>query len=67
MTLPGEETMKGGIMGDDCFRCMAGLDGGAPVCGIWESNCAGIESMGDLSGVWVECEERFKIPTGASQ
>jgi hypothetical protein len=50
-------------MGDDCFRCMAGLAAGAPVCGIWESNCAGIESMGDCSGVCVACAAlRFDIP-----
>lgn len=61
MTLPGAETMKGGIMGDDCFL----LSVGAPSCrraateGSVGANCAAIESAGEWSGVWVECEDVF--------
>lgn len=60
MTLPGAETIKGGIMGDDCFLCTAGepfVVVGAAVKGIMEFNCAGIVSMGDESGVWLACDE----------
>jgi hypothetical protein len=60
MTLPGAETMKGGIMGDDCFLRSAG----APfvrelvVAGMSEANCAGIVSRGECSGVrMVACDE----------
>lgn len=59
MTFPGADTMKGGIMGDDCFLSSAGT----PLCvevlvgGILEANCAGMDSMGDCSGVWVECDD----------
>ena len=57
MTLPGAETMKGGIMGDDCFLARTG----APFCrnvataGTTEANCAAMESMDEASGVCVEC------------
>jgi hypothetical protein len=53
MTLPGAETMKGGIIGDDCFLSNAGAPFGVVVEmeGILEPNCAGIESMGEGSGV----------------
>jgi len=40
-------------MGDDCFRNSPG----APFAGMAESNCAGMESMGECSGVWVECDD----------
>lgn len=46
-------------MGDDCFLSSAGL----PLCvevlveGMLEANCAGMDSMGDCSGVWVECDD----------
>lgn len=60
MTFPGADTMKGGIMGEDCLRSMAGLDGTALVLGSSEANCTGIESIGDgvgdWSGVCVACE-----------
>lgn len=53
MTLPGAETMKGGIMGDDCFRSSAGAPFGFDVEmeGMSEANCAGMESIGEGSGV----------------
>lgn len=53
MTLPGAETMKGGIIGDDCFLSNAGAPFGFVVEmeGILEPNCTGIESMGEGSGV----------------
>lgn len=59
MTLPGAETMKGGIMGDDCLRSSAGAPFGFDVEmeGISEANCAGMESIGEGSGVWVECDD----------
>jgi hypothetical protein len=34
MTFPGAETMKGGIMGDDCLRSIWGLLGGAAARGL---------------------------------
>src|SRR4051794_7181814 len=46
MTLPGADTMKAGIMGDDCFRFRSS-----------GSNCSGIVSIGESSGVWVPCDE----------
>jgi hypothetical protein len=45
MTFPGADTINEGIMGVDCFRTMCGL------------KSAGIESMGESSGVWVPWEE----------
>jgi hypothetical protein len=59
MTLPGAETMKGGIMGDDCLRNNPGVpfDREVPFAGMVDSNCAGMESMGECSGVWVECDD----------
>ena len=63
MTLPGAETMKGGIMGEDCFLCSAGAPFAAGVAvavaaeGSLEANCAGIVSMGECSGVWVACDD----------
>ena len=46
-------------MGDDCLRNSSGapLDRREPFAGMAESNCAGIESAGDCSGVCVECDE----------
>lgn len=59
MTFPGAETIKGGIMGDDCFRCMAGMPFrvGNTVDGILTANCAGVDSVGVCSGVWVLCDD----------
>jgi hypothetical protein len=59
MTLPGAETMKGGIMGVDCLRCSAGapLVRASPLVGIPASTCAGMMSTGDCWGVWVESED----------
>jgi hypothetical protein len=59
MTLPGAETMNGGIMGVDCLRKSAGAPVAreVPVADMLESSCAGIESIGDCSGVWVECDD----------
>lgn len=58
MTLPGADTMKGGIIGDDCFRFRAGA---APVVegtmeGIFEANCARAESTGESSAVCADCD-----------
>lgn len=59
MTLPGADTMKGGIMGDDCFLARTG----APFClnvataGMVGANCAAIESTGDASGEGVGKED----------
>lgn len=46
-------------MGDDCFLCSAGAPLGFVVEmeGMSEANCAGIESIGECSGVWVECDD----------
>jgi hypothetical protein len=59
MTFPGAETMKGGIIGDDCFLSSAGvrLEVDVVAEGIAEANCAGMESTGDCLGVWVECDD----------
>jgi hypothetical protein len=59
MTFPGAETMKGGIMGDDCFLSIAGARVEVDVVpeGMAEPNCAGIESMGECSSVCVECDD----------
>jgi hypothetical protein len=59
MTLPGAETMKGGIIGDDCFLSSAGAPFGfaVEIEGMFSANCAGMESMGECSGVWVECDD----------
>jgi hypothetical protein len=58
MTLPGADTMKGGIIGDDCFRFMAGfmsvVEGAAD--GILEANCVRAVSTGECSGVCVDCD-----------
>jgi hypothetical protein len=58
MTFPGAETMKGGIMGDDCFLSSAGprLDVDGVMEGIAEANCAGMESVGECSGVCIKCD-----------
>lgn len=58
MTLPGADTMKGGIMGDDCFRFMAGAIFGdeGTAKGILEANCGRAESTGECSGVCVVCD-----------
>ena len=55
MTLPGAETMKGGIMGDDCFRSKVGAPFLAAMVagGRLPANWAGIEVM----AVCVECED----------
>jgi hypothetical protein len=59
MTFPGAETMKGGIIGDDCFLSIAGarVEVEVEVEGIAEANCAGMGSMGECSGVCVECDD----------
>lgn len=46
-------------MGDDCFRCMAGMPFrvGNTVDGILTANCAGVDSVGVCSGVWVLCDD----------
>ena len=53
MTFPGADTIKGGIIGDDCFLFRAGatfvVDGMAE--GILEVNCARAELTGECSGV----------------
>ena len=56
MTLPGAETIKGGIMGVDCFLRSAGLPLTSGMTGTDTSraDCVG-EVSGDCSGVWVEC------------
>lgn len=50
--------MKGGIIGDDCFLFKAGaafvVEGTTE--GILEVNCARAESIGESSGVCVECD-----------
>lgn len=58
MTLPGADTMKGGIIGDDCFRFMAGATFvvEATVEGISGANCARADSTGECSGVCVDCD-----------
>jgi hypothetical protein len=59
MTFPGAETMKGGIMGDDCFLCSAGAPFFSVVAtsGSCEANWGGIVSMGEASGVCVPCDD----------
>jgi hypothetical protein len=59
MTFPGAETIKGGIMGDDCFLSVVGLPFfvGAATAGRLGVNWAGIVSMGEASGVCVPCDE----------
>jgi len=47
MTFPGAETMKAGIIGDDCFRLITEV----PLAGRTGSSCEGMLSMGDESGV----------------
>lgn len=49
MTLPGAETMKGGIMGDDCFLSSRGGPLGDNVAGvgILDANWVGIVSNGE--------------------
>lgn len=58
MTFPGADTIKGGIMGDDCFRFKAGATFvvEATAEGILEVNCARAESTGECSGVCVDCD-----------
>lgn len=58
MTLPGAETMNGGIMGDDCFLFRAGATLGAEdtIEGILEGNWARAGSTGKVSGVDEDCE-----------
>lgn len=61
MTLPGADTMKGGIMGDDFFLRSAGVpfSAGLVAVGRTGANWAGMVSMdeGECSGVWVACDE----------
>jgi hypothetical protein len=59
MTFPGADTIKGGIMGEDCFLFKAGV----PFFSIFatvgnsDASCADIVSTGDCSGVCVEWVE----------
>lgn len=52
MTLPGAETIKGGIMGEDCFRTIFGapLVAGTGAAGIVGESWMGEASMGERSG-----------------
>lgn len=58
MTLPGADTIKGGIMGDDCLRSNRGLPLVVVVVveDIADVSCAGMVSTGDCSGVCVPCD-----------
>lgn len=58
MTLPGAETMNGGIMGDDCLRFRAGATWGVEATseGILEVNWARAGSTGECSGVDEDCD-----------
>jgi hypothetical protein len=58
MTLPGADTMKGGIIGDDCFRFRAGFVSvdERTAEGILEANCVRAVSTGEGSGVCVDCD-----------
>ena len=53
MTFPGADTMKGGIIGDDCFLFRAGATFVVEDAteGILDVNCARAESTGECSGV----------------
>ena len=57
MTLPGADTMNGGIIGDDCFLFKRGL-GDVEGAGedIWEVNCARRGSAGEVSEAEEECD-----------
>jgi hypothetical protein len=59
MTLPGADTIKGGIMGDDCFLFRAGTPVFTAASAIDNSGdrSAAMVSMGEGSGVCVECDE----------
>jgi hypothetical protein len=59
MTFPGADTIKGGIMGDDCFLFRAGTPLFAEISstGSSEDNWADMVSMGEGSRVCVECDE----------
>jgi hypothetical protein len=59
MTLPGADTIKGGIMGDDFFRSSAGAPfcTGADTSGSSGTNCVRMVSTGECSGVCVACDE----------
>ena len=59
MTLPGADTIKGGIMGDDFFLSSDGTpsEAGLTAVGSSEANWVGMVSMGERSGVWVPCDE----------
>jgi hypothetical protein len=59
MTFPGAETIKGGIIGEDCFRRKAGAPfvAGVDMMGSSDSNCERIVSTGECSGVWVPFEK----------
>lgn len=58
MTLPGADTIKGGIMGDDCFRFRAGFMSvvAGTADGILEANWVRAVSTGECSGVCVDCD-----------
>jgi hypothetical protein len=57
MTLPGADTMNGGIIGDDCFLFKGGL-GDVEGAGedILEVNCARRGSAGEVSEAEEECD-----------
>jgi hypothetical protein len=59
MTLPGADTMKGGIMGDDFFLSSAGAPfcTGTDTCGSSGTNWVRMVSTGECSGVCVACDE----------
>ena len=57
MTLPGADTMNGGIIGDDCFLFKGGLgDVEGAGEGILEVNCARRGSAGERSEVEEDCD-----------
>jgi len=62
MTLPGAETMKGGIIGDDCFRSSGGVPFvvGVTVRGISKANCAGDVSVYECLDIWAACDEMIR-------
>jgi hypothetical protein len=63
MTFPGADTIKGGIMGDDFFLRSAGatLCAGLVDVSSSEANWAGMVSMGEASGVCVECDDVERV------
>ena len=58
MTLPGADTMNGGIIGDDCFLFRAGatcvVEG--TVDGILAGDGVRAEPTGECSGVGMDCD-----------